>query len=135
MNKSDIKKTSMKIVNQLFDIANVPVNIRQEINDLSDKYVESVINDVLLNKISDYSKLDYILESFPDADFLVADGFDTAIIGVDENTMRLIYSVTKCLEILMNQGLSEEDAVEHFEFNVSGSYMGKRTPIWCYDNF
>ena len=31
--------------------------------------------------------------------------------------------------------LAGDDAVEHFEFNVSGSYAGKRTPIWCYDNF
>ena len=83
---------------------------------------------------NDESKLDRILLTFPDAEFLVADGFDNAIIGVDETTMRLIYSVTKCLQILMEQGLSEEDAVEHFEYNVSGSYMGKRTPIWCYDN-
>ena len=85
--------------------------------------------------MEDESILDRILYTYPEADFLTADGFDNAIIGVDETTMRLIYSVTKCLQILMDQGLPEDDAVEHFEFNVSGSYVGKRTPIWCYDNF
>lgn len=48
--------------------------------------------------------------------------------------MRLIYSVSKCLDIL-RLNMSREEAVEYFEFNVSGAYMGEKTPIWCYDNF
>jgi hypothetical protein len=48
--------------------------------------------------------------------------------------MRLIYSVSKCIEIL-SQDMSEEDALEHFYYNVSGSYVGDKTPIWCIDNF
>jgi len=28
-----------------------------------------------------------------------------------------------------------EDAYEHFEFNVKGSYVGEQTPIWCEDDF
>jgi len=78
--------------------------------------------------------LDYILETYDDESFLKADGFDEAIIGVDENSMRLIYSVSKCIEIL-SQDMSEEDALEHFYYNVSGSYVGDKTPIWCIDNF
>lgn len=30
--------------------------------------------------------------------------------------------------------LDEIDALEHFTFNVSGSYVGDKTPIWCWDN-
>jgi len=45
-------------------------------------------------------KLESILENYPDESFLKADGFDEAVIGVDENSMRLIYSVSKCIEIL-----------------------------------
>jgi len=75
-----------------------------------------------------------IIEQYEEETFLKADGFDEAIIGVDETTMRLIYSVSKCLEILMRD-MSEEDAMEHFSFNVSGSYVGEKTPIWCSDNF
>lgn len=78
--------------------------------------------------------LDSITELFPDETFLKADGFDDAIIGVDESSMRLIYSVKKCIEILCKD-MSYEDALEHFEFNVSGSYVGDKTPIWCLDNF
>lgn len=62
-----------------------------------------------------------------------ADGFDDAVIGYDAQDMRLIYSVTACIKILMEQGMDRETAVEHFEFNVSGSFMGEKTPIWCED--
>jgi hypothetical protein len=37
--------------------------------------------------------IDRIIEQFEDESFLKADGFDDAIIGVDESSMRLIYSV------------------------------------------
>ena len=63
---------------------------------------------------------------------LKADGFDDAILGVDESSMRLIYSISKCIDILM-EDMSDEDALEHFYYNVSGSYMGEQTPIWCDD--
>lgn len=79
--------------------------------------------------------LEKIIDTYQDEEILKADGFDEAIIGIDENTMRLIYSVEKCIEILMNQGMDELDAVEYFEYNVSGSYVGEKTPIWCNDLF
>jgi hypothetical protein len=74
-----------------------------------------------------------ILDAYPDDDILKADGFDDAIIGIETKTMRLIYSVSKCIDVLTKQGMSEMDAVEYFEFNVSGSYVGEKTPIWCED--
>jgi hypothetical protein len=77
--------------------------------------------------------LEQILEWFPEEDILKADDFDEAIIGIDKETMRLIYSVSKCIEILSND-MSEEEAVEYFDFNVRGAYMGEKTPIWCIDN-
>ena len=80
------------------------------------------------------SMLQDIIENYYEYDFLIADGFNDAIIGVDETSMRLIYSVRKCLEILQEY-LDEEDAIEYFEYNVSGAWMGDKTPIWCYDNF
>jgi hypothetical protein len=76
--------------------------------------------------------LESILEKYPDETFLKAEGFDDAILGVDESSMRLIYSISKCIDILM-EDMSDEDALEHFYYNVSGSYMGEQTPIWCDD--
>lgn len=29
--------------------------------------------------------------------------------------------------------MTYDEAVEYFEFNVSGSYVGEKTPIWCDD--
>jgi hypothetical protein len=77
-------------------------------------------------------KLESILENYPDETFLKADGFDDAVIGFDEHSLRLIYSMSKCLDILM-EDMSDEDALEHFYYNVSGAYVGEQTPIWCND--
>jgi hypothetical protein len=77
--------------------------------------------------------LDKILEWFPEEEILKADGFDEAIIGIDDSTMRLIYSVSKCIEVL-ERDMSEEESVEYFDFNVKGSYFGDKTPIWCVDD-
>lgn len=81
------------------------------------------------------SMLKEIIDSFPDENILIADGFDDAIIGIDMHSMRVVYSVKKCIDILMDGEMEYVDAVEYFEFNVSGAYVGEQTPIWCQDNF
>ena len=74
--------------------------------------------------------LDGIVNYYVDEEILTADGFDDAVIGIDDKTMRVIYSVTKCIEILMTEmGMGMEEAVEFFEFNVKGSELGEKTPI------
>jgi len=67
---------------------------------------------------------------------MFADGFDEAILGVESKSQRVIYSVRKCYEILMERdGMDFDEAQEFFAFNVLGSYMGEKTPIWCNDIF
>tara|TARA_Y100000389_G_C17445516_1_gene511349 strand:+ start:454 stop:699 length:246 start_codon:yes stop_codon:yes gene_type:complete len=79
--------------------------------------------------------LDKIIEWFPEEEILKADGFDNAIIGIDDTSMRLIYSVNKCIEILVSEeNLNEEEALDHFYYNVKGSWVGEKTPIWCTDD-
>jgi hypothetical protein len=75
-----------------------------------------------------------IIEHYGNEEFLTANGFDEAIIGIDETQMRLIYSVKKCIEILMTD-MSQEDAIEYMDYNVISAYVGDKTPIWCNDNF
>lgn len=77
--------------------------------------------------------LEKIIEQFPEAEFLKADGLDNAITGVAFPSMRLIYSVPKCIEILMDD-MNEEEAEEYFYYNVSAAYMGEKTPIWDESN-
>lgn len=79
--------------------------------------------------------LEGIIEYYQDEEFLKADGFDDAVIGVDTNTMRLIYSVRLCVEILVLQGMDMFEAIEYFDFNIRGSFVGEKTPIWCEDMF
>lgn len=82
------------------------------------------------------STLEKIFEAFPDETFLIADGFDDAIVGVEEKEFRLVYSIEKCINILVNDDeMSYEDAIEHFNFNVSGAYVGDKTPIWIHTEF
>ncbi len=81
--------------------------------------------------------LEEILEYYPDETFLKADGLDSAVIGVEiAEPMRLIYSVSKIIEHLVTEDeMSVEDAMEHFEYNIRGSYVGEQTPIWCDDMY
>ena len=74
--------------------------------------------------------LQEIVEYYYDEEILKADGFDEAVIGIDEHSMRLVYSVKLCIEKLITEGMSMEDAIDHFNFNVSGAYVGEKTPIW-----
>jgi hypothetical protein len=78
--------------------------------------------------------LEGIVENFPDEDILKADGFDSAVIGIDITTMRLIYSKLQCIEVLILEAdLSYEEALEYLEYNTFNAYVGEKTPIWCDD--
>lgn len=78
-------------------------------------------------------KIDAIIESYPDEEFLQANGFDDAIIGVSNG--KLVYSIAKCIQILMNRDkISLVEAYKYFEFNVEGAYVGEKTPLWVDDS-
>lgn len=78
--------------------------------------------------------LDKILSAFEDDTFLKIDGHDNAVIGVDLKSMRLIYSVEEIIKNLMND-MSEEDAVEYYEYNIACAHLGDLTPILCENYF
>lgn len=79
--------------------------------------------------------LEDIKERYNEDKFLIADGFDEAIIGLESNSMRLIYSVSKCIKILVDEGMEYDEAHEHFYYNVHSCFMGSKTPIWCEDDY
>lgn len=76
--------------------------------------------------------LELIIMQYPEEEFMVATGFNDAVIGVDEFSMRIIYSMKKCTDILMESGMDEEEAEEYFDYNVAGAYIGDKTPIWSF---
>lgn len=68
-------------------------------------------------------------------DILLADGFDGAFMGVCRIFDRTIicYDYEKCVEILVERNIMEfDEAVEFFEYNVIGSWVGTGTPAFLF---
>jgi hypothetical protein len=67
-------------------------------------------------------------------EMLTADGLDAAIIGVGARCGQpdiVAYDVEKVLEILVaRDGMSYEEALEFYEFNIEGAWVGDQTPLW-----
>lgn len=77
--------------------------------------------------------LNSILEEYPDEDFLICDGFDHCVIGLDPDSFKLVYDIDACIETLKTRdGMNEEEAVEYFLYNVSGASMGDNTPLFIH---
>ena len=62
------------------------------------------------------------------------DGFDGAVIGVDERSMRLVYSKSKIMRELIKD-MDYESAMEHFDYNIAGAWVGEQTPIIVNDMY
>jgi hypothetical protein len=79
---------------------------------------------------------DEIAQINPDA--LMCDGFDDAVIGMAERPNLgpvVAYSVSKILDIMVNRdGMTYEEALEFYEYNIVGSWMGENTPIYITTN-
>lgn len=63
---------------------------------------------------------------------LMLDGFDAALVGIafrNGQPALAVYDYSACIRVLMAQGLSQDEAVEHFEFNTMGAWLGPMTPI------
>ena len=62
----------------------------------------------------------------------LADGFEQAFVGIARQFDKpmAVYDLTKCLAILMEQGMDLESAKEYMEFNVAGAWVGETTPAF-----
>lgn len=66
---------------------------------------------------------------------MLATGFEEAIIGLDTSgdVFRVVYDIDAIISILMDRDeMTEEDANEHFSYNIQGSYVGEGTPLYVY---
>jgi hypothetical protein len=69
-------------------------------------------------------------------ELVLAEGFDNAIVGIQEDTGIVFYSREKVIQILMNElKLELIDAMDYAEFNVFNTYVGEKTPIFLHDFF
>ena len=71
-----------------------------------------------------------------DEELMTASGLDDAIIGVGVRCGQppiVVYSVDRVIEILMaRDGMTNDEAIKFFEFNIEGAWTGVTTPVWMY---
>jgi hypothetical protein len=64
---------------------------------------------------------------------MLLDGFWDACLGGDYKDGKAVYSIEKILKILMKRdGMTEEEALEYFDFNIAGAYVGEMTPMYVW---
>ena len=76
------------------------------------------------------NKREQLLLFVPDESLLFADGFDDAIIGLDTLSLKVVYSKQLMIDILVNEDMTPEDAIEYLEYNTWNTYVGDQTPIY-----
>lgn len=76
--------------------------------------------------------LDYVAEMNPEA--LYPTEFKKAILGIVERCGMepiILLDRSKVINKLVEDGMDYEEAVEYFDFNIIGSYMGEGTPCFA----
>lgn len=65
---------------------------------------------------------------------LLADGFDRALIGFGTQFNRnlAIYDLDACVAILVEQGMTPDEAQEYLDFNTLGAWVGESTPVFVH---
>ncbi len=71
-----------------------------------------------------------------DETVLLADGLEDAFIGIGRqfNTPIAVYSRSKAIQCFIDQGMTEDEAEEYFNFNTAGAWVGLQTPIFIEDD-
>jgi hypothetical protein len=69
---------------------------------------------------------------YDDETVQLADGFEDAFVGIGRQFGKpmAVYNKLKCIELLIKEGMSEEEADEFFSFNVESAWVGENTPIF-----
>ena len=64
---------------------------------------------------------------------MLVDGHDDALAGYDTQG-RAIYFIDHIVGTLMQRdGMTQDEAMEFFDFNIAGAYVGEYTPIYMYE--
>ena len=69
---------------------------------------------------------------------LMADGFEDAFVGIAQqfNGFCACYDIDKCIKVMIDRdGMDEDEAIEYFEYNVTGAYVGEFTPMFLSSGF
>ena len=90
--------------------------------------------------MTDLQRIDERLEAAGE-EALGADGYDDCVIGLAYQHTRplIVYSKKKVITQLMKDLDSEmgqdsyQEAMDYFDFNIAGAYMGDSTPLFMED--
>ena len=81
--------------------------------------------------------IDYCIKQHmgDDETILLADGLENAFMGIGRQFTHpvAIYSYKKTIKILMRQGMDREEAIEYFDYNIAGAFVGDQTPVFLQD--
>jgi len=81
-------------------------------------------------------KLKDILYNYPDQPFVLLEGLDEAVIGVDQSLERLVYSIDDIIELYVEQGMTQEEAIDYYEYTTArATPFIENGPILVYLNF
>jgi len=62
-----------------------------------------------------------------------ASKYADCIIGEDYYGSKVVYDAEKVIKVLMTMDeMTEEEALEYFEFNIVGAYVGEETPLFIW---
>ena len=71
------------------------------------------------------------MEVLAEEECLTADGFDDALVGCTYGAnVVAVYDIQRMIEVLVNEGMDHDDAVEFLEYNVVSAYLGDKTPLY-----
>ena len=83
-------------------------------------------------------KLDDVMDSLEDNEALLMEprtDFDPCIVGTGylfHHGPVAVYDIGKVIAVFVAEGMTEEEAQEHFEFNVIGGWGGDGTPLFVH---
>lgn len=67
---------------------------------------------------------------------LIATGFDRAFLGVGrrcgEPDLAVYDSRKAFVELMRRDNLTWDEALEYYDFNVEGAWVGEQSPIWLH---
>ena len=108
---------------------------------LSDDCFEEKLTNEIMQDIQTEQEyiLDQVSEINPDSIVLEPRStFNRAIIGIDPDG-RVVYSSNKIIRAFMDEdGMTEEEAIEYFEYNTLGTIQpmdNPNKPLFVYDEF
>lgn len=73
------------------------------------------------------------LASLTDGEAIFYPNYEDALVGICQQFGRppvALYDYDKCLKILQREGATYEEAVEWFEYNTLGNWVGDYTPAF-----